>query len=763
MVQVSLRNQLLFTMFALVAVCLLIVSVSISHNISTLFTNFTLVQTERDLNAKRILMTQQIQNYFGVIRDQVQTMAQDPEVVNTLTALSNAFYEQPVTPTAQQRRLLKQYYQEAFARQYQQINTTTPNIDNIYAELDDRAVAFQYDYIANNPFPLGQKDALVASEASGEYHQLHAGVHAKFRQFLTTFGYYDIFLIDAKEGRVVYSVFKELDFATRLIDGPYANSGLAEAFNRASSLGKGKSVLTDFSPYFPSYDGQAGFIAAPIYDQFSLIGYLIFQMPIQRINDVMTQSQQWVSRGFGKSGEVFLVGADATLRSERRMLYETPEAYQQLIGNTNAAPLTSGIGVHTLDSEDIKQALAGNTGFTSVEKPEGTMMVSYSPMHFANLQWVIIAQINAQESLASITTFLVQYYQLVAVIGCGLLVLVFFVARYVANSYSTPLMALGKQMRLVAQGEFSIHLHHTAITEIQQINNQFIAFVNQFHNIVSNIKHSSNQVAQASEQLTDVAATIDSGITSQRNALAEILQLVQDCRRAIETLDSHVLIAAEYTNTAFKGATQNRDYAMRSASSIAGLMSQLVVSSSNLSKVHERVVAIESVLSAINDIADQTKLLALNASIEAARAGEQGKGFAIVASEIRNLAARTQSSIEEITHSIIELNQVVNGSVESMQHATKIADDGAQQVNRVSEHLDEFCHHVSALNNANRLVVEESNSQRKACENIESHTAEINHSASLLVTSNQEAVRTIKRLTKVATALAERIKNLSVN
>ena len=118
--------------------------------------------------------------------------------------------------------------------------------------------------------------------------------HPIIRNFLHKFGYYDIFLVDPKTGHIIYSVFKELDFATSLISGPYRNTNFARAFRAAAASGKGSTHIVDFEPYRPSYDGAASFIASPVYDANILVGVLIFQMPIDRINAIMQeQDRTW--------------------------------------------------------------------------------------------------------------------------------------------------------------------------------------------------------------------------------------------------------------------------------------------------------------------------------------------------------------------------------------------------------------------------------------------------------------------------------------
>ncbi len=115
-------------------------------------------------------------------------------------------------------------------------------------------------------YTLGGKNELVSADDGTRYSELHKKYHPHLNQYLTSFGFYDIFLVEPETGVVVYSVFKELDFATSLLTGPYKETGLAEAFRLANaSTQKNDTFLVDFKPYFPSYEAAAAFISSPQY------------------------------------------------------------------------------------------------------------------------------------------------------------------------------------------------------------------------------------------------------------------------------------------------------------------------------------------------------------------------------------------------------------------------------------------------------------------------------------------------------------------
>lgn len=154
-------------------------------------------------------------------------------------------------------------------------------------------------YITDNPNPTGKKEELESASDGSAYSAAHARYHPYLRTFLRDRDYYDIFLFDTN-GNLVYTVFKELDYATNVMNGQWAKTDLGNAFRAARDNPKAGSVaFFDFRPYAPSNDAPASFISTPLLDAGGkLQGVLVFQMPIGRLNGLMQAKS-----GLGETGE----------------------------------------------------------------------------------------------------------------------------------------------------------------------------------------------------------------------------------------------------------------------------------------------------------------------------------------------------------------------------------------------------------------------------------------------------------------------------
>ena len=210
-------------------------------------------QVERQLVAIRDLKKKSVGHYFDRVKGQVKTFSEQQMVVESLPALTRAVERFRSGNGIGDRRLEQSvkdvagFYRSEFGREFKSQNGAGVSTEEIVRRLDADAVALQQVYIAKNEHPLGEKDSLVDNPADrSSYRKLHAAIHPIARSYLQEFGYYDIFLVDIASGRIVYSVFKEIDFGTSLTDGPFADSGIGEAFRlgaAASAPGRGAGRL----------------------------------------------------------------------------------------------------------------------------------------------------------------------------------------------------------------------------------------------------------------------------------------------------------------------------------------------------------------------------------------------------------------------------------------------------------------------------------------------------------------------------------------
>ncbi|MBF0620362.1 MAG: methyl-accepting chemotaxis protein [Magnetococcales bacterium] len=350
----------------------------------------------RKLTALRATKKAEVERYLTLLRDQAATFSQSTMIIDAMRDFDHAHHDLLTdgqhTPAqlASMRAKVKHYYVEQFGKKYSAENGGKQiDVNTLISKLGNEALVLQYHYIANNAHPLGEKHALDRVKDGSHYSQVHGKVHPVIRDYLEHFGYYDIFLVDADHGDIIYSVFKELDYGTSLKKGTLKNTNFARAYEQAAAATEPDTVIVaDFEPYWPSYEAPAGFIASPIFDGKNKLGVVVFQFPLDRLNAIMT-----ARTGLGKTGETYLIGSDKLMRSDS---YLDPQYHT--VANSFNNPEKGKV-----DTYASQHALKGETGtHVILDYNNNPVLSSYAPLHVAGFNWALIAEIDVAEAFSPI-------------------------------------------------------------------------------------------------------------------------------------------------------------------------------------------------------------------------------------------------------------------------------------------------------------------------------------------------------------------------
>jgi PAS domain S-box-containing protein len=425
------------------------------------------------LTAVREMKAGQISDYYQLIVDQIITLSEDRMVIDAMRAFDASVHtvETEIGITDADR-----YWMDAELRRYyadEYLERLIPNLleeaaVSDYWPQDEDTRLMQSIYIAGNPHPTGFKHLLDNPGDGSSYSQAHELYHPVIRDFLERFGYYDIFLVDVDTGgHISYSVFKEVDYGTSLLEGPYSETNFAEAYRAARDADDPNFVeLVDFDPYAPSYNAPAAFIASPIFDGDVKIGVLVFQMPIDRINNIMTSHQNWSDVGLGNSGETYLVGDDFLLRNQSRFLIEDSENYFNMIEEIGVPLETrakirnfdSTIGLQEVKTEGTQAALSGETGTDIFPDYRGVPVLSaYKPLDIPGMNWAIMSEIDREEAFAAIRALGIRTFGIVVILIVGIVVLAVVFSRTITR----PLEELTAAADELATGNLDVEVRCT--------------------------------------------------------------------------------------------------------------------------------------------------------------------------------------------------------------------------------------------------------------------------------------------------------------
>ncbi|MGR3620861.1 HAMP domain-containing protein, partial [Pseudophaeobacter sp.] len=285
-------------------------------------------------------------------------------------------------------------------------------------------------YITDNPFPFGERHNLDRGQKTIPYNIHHSKFHPAFRTLLTAKGYYDAFLI-SNSGDVIYSVFKEDDFGTNLLQGPYAESALGQLFGRVIESDENTVLFSDIAPYVPSNNKPAGFVATKVYSSSGqAVGILALQMPVDLINTIMNDA-----KGIGESAEIFLAGSDFKARSDSRF-----ENGHQVLDQLSASPY-------------LVDALADSGKFTSdAIGLRGQPVAAYAePTRTFGTNWVIGIEQDRAELLAPV----VRDRNILLIASLAGAAVMSFLGWLFAGTITRPLDRICQNMEAVSSGNLN--------------------------------------------------------------------------------------------------------------------------------------------------------------------------------------------------------------------------------------------------------------------------------------------------------------------
>ncbi len=609
-------------------------------------------------------------------------------VATVITAASNYIVAKNSKNEATQARLIdsleerkskiKFYFQEI--RKDLIINANSPQVIEMthaftktWGELlGDKEKYLKKAYITDNPFPVGEKEKLDFAEDNSAYSDAHKQYHPFMRNVLIKRGYYDIFLFDTK-GNLIYSVFKEADYATNFIDGEYADSGLGSALRASLEKGYDEVFFSDYAPYAPSNNQPANFFSAPVFDEEkkNVIGVFAIQMPITEIDKIVTKST-----GLGETGEIYLVGRDYLVRNNSRFSDD------------------SQILVKKIKSNLIDAAFERNSYFEVSTDDQGREILATAlPFTFEGELWAITSRITTKEANKSVNKL--RNYSIIYILVISSFAGI--IGKVIGSNIARQLSEAVDVMEHLAKGNLNVTIPEAhgrnAIFRILKALNNFKDSALEARDAAEERETENNKKIRHAEKINNA---IKQFRTKSDAALSLVMDEAQSMRDAANTMSQ----AIEETNQLTKNVVDAAEQASENVNTVAGaaeeLSSSILEISSQVQKSNEvanDAVAqtkksdqlvqglaesadrIGEVVTLINDIATQTNLLALNATIEAARAGDAGKGFAVVANEVKYLATQTGKATDEISDQIISIQRATRETVEAMRQITDVIAD----------------------------------------------------------------------------------------
>jgi len=460
---------------------------------------------------------------------------------------------------------------------------------------------------------------------------------------------------------------------------------------------------------------------------------------------------------YGKNGYFWVQDKDGIILAHPK---------SELVGT--AIPTTTTLASALKDKSEATVTL----GYENPATNKIENKITYARKVFPEWGWTIATGayesdiITVQDSLTEATEAIFESEVTSVITLSSLLIVIFFViAIWIVSAIVKGLVVLKERIDILSTGEADLTSRIDIVSndELGDIGRSVNRFIIYLQSMILDISQASGHITQSIEQLTVQSEQNSRALIAHAAETEQIVSAITQMSATSDTVAQSATETASNTQQANAQALLSKEIVVDAANSVIALVDEVDSASSSINTMNENTLEIISVLGVIGAIAEQTNLLALNAAIEAARAGEQGRGFAVVADEVRSLAARTQSSTAEINTILTKLRKDAGDAVAAMGVTKSSCERTAQNTKRVTESLDTMTHFIVEINDLSAQIATASEEQSSVSEEVSRNMSNIHEMVLALTRNGQSTVDSTQNLAAANAQLDALVSKFKLN
>lgn len=521
-------------------------------------------------------------------------------------------------------------------------------------DLDQSAAVLQDLFVVKNPQPPGSKQDLLSAPGGGRYSMVHRTQHPVFKALLERFGFYDIFLIDAVEGRIVYSVMKEPDYGTSLTIGPYRDSAFGKAAQAIiAERGATGPKFVDYSPYEPSFNDPAAFVLVPVGSDADFTGIFAVQLALTSAEAVV----QAKTSADAQTLRNYILASDMTVRIPPN-------------GNTTLA-----IGDRIESDLISKIDLSSDAPIRATNDLGTDVIASVEKIDRLGLQWVLVSEVAVSEALEQANLAKRSTFYAAGVASVVLLVIGLITAKMLL----LPVVRMGS--RLSDEAADASTIMSDAAKRAQQAVQEVASVAEETNAQAEMVRESSSEAARnvqemstAVEQLTSSIANVATGVRETANLMFDATEKTDEAERTLAELE-------------------------RVADRIRGMVDLIddVANRTNLLALNAAVEAAHA--------GEAGRGFAVVASEIRKLAGRTTESTDVIAAEVKLVLEAVQansSAIRDISSSVRRVSDMATSLSSAAEEQERVTDEIAQRMTTTAQRVSEVDSNIETVKVASR-------------------------------------------------------------
>ena len=504
--------------------------------------------------------------------------------------------------------------------------------------------------------------------------------------------------------------------------------------------------MSDFSVW-KSTSSPSAFIGVPVFspDEKEFYGIFVMRMGPQNVSRSLR-----LASSAGNTAESYLVGEDLLTRSNTRALAE------------------ASMFRATVQGDAVKRRFRGQRGTMETLNYNGDpVLCAYSPVGLdrvedllVDFKWVILTEIAIKEAFLSVNRL--KFIQII--LYCALLIFIVTSVYFIARRIARPLTILTAQMTKAAEGDLTAQVPvKDRKDEIGLLALAFETMLEALSAQAHRTREGVNVITASASEISFTAAELSANTLKTSSAVSETTTTAEQVRQAARISSEQAKTVSESTHNAAEISRSGKQATRETTLKIGVIKEQMQSIRETAMILADQSREIEKIISAVGDIADQSNLLAVNASIEAARAGGEGKGFGVVATEIKSLADQSKTATQQVRTIVEEIQKWVDAVVAAAEEATKAVDAGVEQSTVAGESIQKLSDSVIESSQAAAVIQQSSQQQFAGVGQVSSAMANIAQAMEENLKGASQLETASKRLQELSQAFKESLDRFRIS